>query len=297
MNKQTMKCIDLVIDELVDDPNIRARGRAPLEADLKGLMDSINTVGLLRPITVVRRTGTWAVVDGWRRVTALTRLGHKIVHAVESSAVDDTEALAIHITLNLDTDSEKRLNPIEEALGFKRLLASGLDATAVSRMVGYSGQHIRNTLKLLDTPKAIQVMVSSQQLTKQAAIAVSYFTGKVRDRVVRDIRPGFTEREVRQLGQRAAVELDLVDSAMRRGNGLVRPGRVIAPQSRTNQISYTEELLSMYCDCMNDNAHSSVPLLRAKLATAFFMVGWLSVDSEDSEEFERELAARVEVTA
>jgi ParB-like chromosome segregation protein Spo0J len=47
------------------------------------LLASLGEVGQQTPIIVVRDGARWVVVDGYKRVRALSRLGQDVVHAVE----------------------------------------------------------------------------------------------------------------------------------------------------------------------------------------------------------------------
>lgn len=86
--------------------------------DLAALMDSINRLGLLQPITI---TPQGVLVCGWRRLEAVRRLGWRSMNVwVRSGISDKLEAM---LAQQDDNELHKPLNEIEKAALFRELKA------------------------------------------------------------------------------------------------------------------------------------------------------------------------------
>ncbi|BBD09381.1 ParB/RepB/Spo0J family partition protein [Desulfovibrio ferrophilus] len=143
------------IDKIRANPN-QPRRDFEVEA-LNELADSIRTSGILQPILVRPIQGEeflYELVAGERRWRA-----SQIAEQPEMPAIvrhlDDQETLAIALIENLQRED---LNPIEEALGLKRLQEQfDLTQEDLAERVGKSRSAIANTLRLTQLPDAIQM--------------------------------------------------------------------------------------------------------------------------------------------
>jgi ParB family chromosome partitioning protein len=120
------------------------------ETALEELADSIKTHGLLQPIVVRPMPGgTYQIVAGERRWRAC-RLAELSTVPVIIKDLDDKETMELALIENLQ---RKDLNPVEEALGYSRLIKEfGLTQEAVSERVGKSRSAVTNFLRLLSLP-------------------------------------------------------------------------------------------------------------------------------------------------
>src|SRR5690606_32422385 len=103
---------------------------------LDELAASIRQLGIIQPLTV-RSLGTnqYELISGERRLRAARRAGLKRVPAYVREA--DTEAM-LEMAL-VENVQRADLNPIEEALGYQRLLEEvGLTQEEVAERVGKS---------------------------------------------------------------------------------------------------------------------------------------------------------------
>jgi ParB family chromosome partitioning protein len=129
------------------------------EEALKELAKSIETYGLLQPILVRPKfdeEGVFEIVAGERRWRAsqLAQL-HEIPIVVRE--MDDKEMFQIALVENLQRED---LNPIEEALGYDRLIEEfGYKPREVAEVLGKSRSNIANMTRLLALPNSVQVMV------------------------------------------------------------------------------------------------------------------------------------------
>lgn len=174
-----------VAQESANDSGTTGRRRLPIEflernaaqprvhfdeAALDELASSIKQKGLLQPI-LVRELGpeSFQIVAGERRWRACQRAGiHEVPVVVH--ALNDGEVLEIAIIENIQRQD---LSSIEEAIGFKRLMAEfGHTQEAVAEIVGKSRSHITNLLRLLTLPEKVQSMIGSGVLSMGHARAL-----------------------------------------------------------------------------------------------------------------------------
>ena len=97
--------------------------------------------------------GQFEIIAGERRWQAAQNAGlHEVpVMIIEA---DNLKSLEFAIIENIQ---RKDLNPIEEALGYKRLIDEfNYDQDKVSKFVGKSRSHVTNTLRLLNLPEKVQ---------------------------------------------------------------------------------------------------------------------------------------------
>ena len=98
----------------VDSIEIPERVRKDL-GDLTPLMESLQKIGQLNPITV---TPDFKLVAGHRRLTAVRQLGWKTIEAQIVEAVDELRCLEMELEENL---YRKDFTPDEVLAGWKRL--------------------------------------------------------------------------------------------------------------------------------------------------------------------------------
>jgi ParB family chromosome partitioning protein len=140
------------------------------EVALNELADSIRIKGVLQPI-LVRPTeaGRYEIVAGERRWRASQIVGlHEIPVIIRSfNEADGFEAAIIENVQRSD------LNPMEEALGYQRLVHDfGHTQEMVAAVTGKARSHVGNLLRLLDLPEDAQTLVKMGLLTVGHAKAV-----------------------------------------------------------------------------------------------------------------------------
>ncbi len=133
------------------------------EEELDALTASIREVGLIQPILVSPEgEDTYRIIAGERRWRASQRAGLTEVPVVVRE-VTEREALAIALIENLQRVD---LNPIEEALGYRRLQEEfGLTQEEVARNVGKERSTVANFLRLLKLDPTVQQLVREGQLS------------------------------------------------------------------------------------------------------------------------------------
>jgi ParB family transcriptional regulator, chromosome partitioning protein len=133
------------------------------EASLAELAASIESSGLLQPIVVRPRNGSYELIAGERRWRAAGRLGWGKIPAVVKD-VDDQTLLTLALIENLQRDD---LSPIDEAAGYQRLTAEfHLPQTEIARMVGRNRATVANLLRLLQLPTEVHALLHQRKLSE-----------------------------------------------------------------------------------------------------------------------------------
>lgn len=150
-------------------PN-RFQPRQTIHEDaLDELAASIAEKGILQPLIVTRSEDGFELVSGERRWRAAQRAGLRSVPVLVRE-VDEREMLEIALVENLQRED---LDPIDEALGYQRLLEEfELTQADLARRVGKSRPAIANALRLLDLPEEVRERVKAGALTAGHARAL-----------------------------------------------------------------------------------------------------------------------------
>jgi ParB family chromosome partitioning protein len=133
------------------------------------LADSIRKVGVLQPIIVRPEGASYQMIAGERRWRAAQMAGLERV-PVRVMATTETEALALALIENLQRED---LNPIEEARGYRRLIAEyNMTQSELADRVSKSRSAVTNALRLLDLPDDIQELLYDGRLSAGHARAI-----------------------------------------------------------------------------------------------------------------------------
>ncbi|MCI8471796.1 MAG: ParB/RepB/Spo0J family partition protein [Clostridiales bacterium] len=130
---------------------------------LSQLADSIAANGVLQPILVREgQNGLYQIIAGERRWRASKLAGLTEIPALLLEA-DDLRTAQLALIENLQRED---LNPYEEAQAYQTLLAQfDLTQEEVAGRLGKSRSSIANSLRLLDLPECIAVMLQDGRLT------------------------------------------------------------------------------------------------------------------------------------
>lgn len=142
-------------------PNPRNPRRRFEEDALEELADSIRRHGLLEPLVVRPLGDGYELIAGERRLRAAKSAGLSAVPVIVRDASDE-ESLELAIVENL---ARRDLNPMEEARGYRELMALGRTQGEIGQVVRRSQEAISNTVRLLDLPDEIQERISAGELT------------------------------------------------------------------------------------------------------------------------------------
>ena len=162
-DKETMVNITKV------EPN-RAQPRKNFDEDaLQELADSIKQFGIVQPLIVQDRKDHYEIIAGERRWRAAKKAGLKEVPVIIKNYTEQ-EIVEISIIENIQRED---LNPIEEALAYKRLLEEfKLKQDQVAERVSKSRTAVTNSMRLLKLSDKVQQMIIDEMITTGHARAI-----------------------------------------------------------------------------------------------------------------------------
>ena len=151
------------------EPN-RDQPRKNFDEDaLLDLSDSIKQFGVLQPLLVRKRKDYYEIIAGERRWRAAKLAGVKEVPVIEKEYTDQ-EILEIGLIENIQREN---LNPIEEAIAYKRLLEEfKLKQDEVSERVSKSRTAVTNSMRLLKLSDKVQQMIIDDMISTGHARAL-----------------------------------------------------------------------------------------------------------------------------
>lgn len=151
------------------EPN-REQPRKTFDEDtLQELADSIKQFGLLQPILVQDRKDYYEIIAGERRWRAAKLAGLKEVPVIIRNYTEQ-EIMEISLIENIQRED---LNPIEEAIAYKRLIEEfNLKQDEVAERVSKSRTTITNSMRLLKLCDYVRQMIIDDKLTTGHARAL-----------------------------------------------------------------------------------------------------------------------------
>ncbi len=147
------------------------------ETAISALADSIREHGVLQPLLVrPLPAGGYQIVAGERRWRAARMLGLDEIPVVIRE-LSDLETAQIALIENLQREN---LNPIEEALGYRRLQDDfDMKQEDIAKTVGKSRSAVANAVRLLRLPEEVQNLLIDGSLTAGHARALLGFADEV----------------------------------------------------------------------------------------------------------------------
>ena len=126
------------------------------QAELEELANSIQSMGILQPLTVRRREGGWELVAGERRLRAAKLAGLREVPCL-SIQTDSQSASLLALVENLQ---RRDLDFWEEALALRKLIDTyHLSQEEAARRLGKSQSAVANKLRLLKlSPQVLSIL-------------------------------------------------------------------------------------------------------------------------------------------
>ena len=151
------------------EPN-REQPRKNFDEDaLEELAESIKQFGLLQPILVQDRKTYYEIIAGERRWRAAKKAGLKEVPVIIKNL---TEQEIVEISL-IENIQREDLNPIEEALAYKKLLTEfNLKQDEVADRVSKSRTAVTNSMRLLKLCDEVQQMIINDMISTGHARAL-----------------------------------------------------------------------------------------------------------------------------
>ena len=164
------KELTLPIDKIEPNPD---QPRNQFDEDtLQELSDSIKQYGMLQPILVTPKDDFYEIIAGERRWRAAKLAGLNEV-PVMIRKYNENEVVEIALIENIQRDN---LNPIEEAMAYKRLMEEF--QLKVAGKVSKSRAAITNSLRLLKLDPRVQKMLEEEMISTGHARALLAITNK-----------------------------------------------------------------------------------------------------------------------
>lgn len=151
------------------EPN-RNQPRKSFDEDaLVELSDSIKQYGIIQPLVVQKKDDYYEIIAGERRWRAAKQAGLKEVPVIIK---DYSEQEIVEIAL-IENIQREDLNPIEEAMAYKRLLTEfNLKQDQVAERVSKSRTAVTNSMRLLKLSDEVQQMLIENLITSGHARAL-----------------------------------------------------------------------------------------------------------------------------
>ena len=151
------------------EPN-REQPRKEFDEDsLMELADSIKQFGILQPLLVQKRKDYYEIIAGERRWRAAKIAGIKEIPIIIR---DYTNQEIVEISL-IENIQRENLNPIEEAMAYKRLLEEfHLKQDEVAERVSKSRTAVTNSMRLLKLSPRVQQMIVDDMISTGHARAL-----------------------------------------------------------------------------------------------------------------------------
>lgn len=168
-SKTEAKAPETVVKITKVEPN-REQPRKNFDEDsLQELADSIKQFGLLQPILVQDRKDYYEIIAGERRWRAAKLAGLKEIPVIIKN-YSAQEIVEISLIENIQRED---LNPIEEALAYKRLLTEfNLKQDEVAERVAKSRVAVTNSIRLLKLSPEVQQMLIDDMISTGHARAL-----------------------------------------------------------------------------------------------------------------------------
>lgn len=160
---------EIMVPILKVEPNPDQPRRQFDEDSLQELADSIKQYGILQPLIVKKHEKFYEIIAGERRWRAAKMAGLKEVPVLIRDYAEN-EIVEIALIENIQRED---LNPIEEALAYKRLMEEfSLKQDQVAAKVSKSRVAITNSLRLLKLDQRVQNLLSEEMITTGHARAL-----------------------------------------------------------------------------------------------------------------------------
>jgi len=176
-SEEENKVVEKIVEKPVEvkiriteiEPN-REQPRKNFDEDaLEELADSIREYGILQPLLVKKEKDYYKIIAGERRWRAAKKAGLLEIPVVIK---DYSPQQIIEISL-IENIQRQDLNPIEEAMAFKRLIEEfHLKQDEVAERIAKSRVSITNSMRLLKLDQRVQEMLIDDMITSGHARAL-----------------------------------------------------------------------------------------------------------------------------
>jgi ParB/RepB/Spo0J family partition protein len=152
------------------------RGAVADDGELEQLAETIRQHGCLQPIRVrASDDGAFVLIAGERRYRAAVKAGLAEIPAIvrPAGSGEEDERAELLVEALIENDQRRDLDPLARALGYQRLLDSGLTVNGVAqRVTGAQTRaaqaRVREHLRILKLPEQLQGKVAAGEIPMRA---------------------------------------------------------------------------------------------------------------------------------
>ncbi len=174
------------------------------EEALQELARSMDSNGLLQPITVRPDEDDFILIAGERRWRAACLLGWETISAIVRSEVTLGEAAKLQLLENI---VRRDLNPVEEARAFQKILDEGHAIKELGSAVGMTVRQVEWRVEMLNAREDVLHLVANGAIKAPLAHGLSRLSYNNQGRVLRAIQTnGLGTKEAEALCQRVLSE-------------------------------------------------------------------------------------------
>ena len=165
-----------LLDEIEDQP-------FPINEDkVAQIADSIEAVGVIEPLIVVKNGGRYYILSGRHRFRACRQLGKEEVPCfVREMNITDPEARYILLATNTERNNEYTptvyARAYSEQLELLRKLGKKSTVSAIAEQNGMSRKQIYRYIRLTNLIPDIQKWVDNNVISIEAAVEISFLSG------------------------------------------------------------------------------------------------------------------------
>ena len=135
------------------------------------LAESIRRHGVLQPVRVrATEHGDYVLIAGERRYRAAVKAALMELPAIirPVGTGDDDEEATLLMEAVLENDQRADLDPVARAVGYQRLLQSGLTIKGVAEQLATTQARVRDHLRILKLPESVREKVASAEVPLRA---------------------------------------------------------------------------------------------------------------------------------
>ena len=209
------KVIALSIEKIV--PNPYQPRKVFSQTALEELSNSINTYGVLQPITVRKIEDKYELIAGERRLRAAKLANFETIPAIIHDMSDETSAI-LALLENLQRED---LNFIEEAMGYESLIKEHeFTQQQLAEKLGKNQSTIANKLRILRLPSDVKAKLLENGLTERHARALLKLNDEnlMKDVLERVIKNDLTVKKTEKLIQSILEGLQIQEEPDKKQN-------------------------------------------------------------------------------
>lgn len=162
VNNASQMVVDIEISKIIANPDQPRRLFNAAELDELAL--SIKEHGILQPLLVRKMQGKemYEIIAGERRFRASQIAGLRTVPCIIKD-FDDSKTFEVALIENIQ---RKDLNPVEEAMGYARLLDEfGYTQDKIAKQIGKSRAYVANIARLISLPKEVLELLANGSIS------------------------------------------------------------------------------------------------------------------------------------